>query len=74
MGLYALFFIHPVLMPLGFVGLLLTLFHMWSTSVWSSLVGVVHVDALDAIVCSLAYGFLGYVADRIHSRVRRSGE
>lgn len=82
LGLYATFFVSPIGLPTGMLGLVSTLFHgppgyhaaRWlgllpENEVVSGLVSI-YVEVLNGIFWALVYGFLGLVIDRV--RLARS--
>jgi len=77
LGLYSTYFLHPIGIATGLVGLLLSLFHgvpgfeiatfLGLRDVGTVVQGVEHlyVEGLNAIVWALVYGFVGWCVDRL---------
>jgi hypothetical protein len=84
-GLYGLYFLGPLVAPIGMIGLVLSLFHGvagYKLAVWLGLVEPavvvegfrhVYVELLNAVVWSTAYGTVGWITDCVRSRRARSG-
>ena len=82
LGLYSLYYVHPLVALLGIPGLLLGMFHAspgYNLGIMLDLVepGTVvrgatylHITALNAIVWSLVYGAVGYSIDQLRRRSR----
>jgi hypothetical protein len=76
LGLYATFFLFPVGLPTGLIGLVSLLFHGepgYEAALWLGLVpshqivsgvGQVYVELFNGVFWCLIYGFAGFIVDR----------
>jgi hypothetical protein len=83
-GLYSTFFLSPLGLPTGLLGLVSMLFHGepgYEAAIWVGLVpshqvvtglGHLYIALANGLFWAMAYGFVGFVVDRI--RVGRSRE
>jgi len=77
LGLYATFFLFPIGLPTGLIGLVSLLFHGepgYEAAMWLGLVpshqlvsgvGQVYVELLNGVFWWLLYGFAGFIVDRV---------